>query len=135
MVTERGVTDNHSPVIGSVVSSTPKPQPQGYDDKGIDDTDIFRRKVHKRRVKFLNSHTVHHTFCADEYDRSKPPQREEDIEPIMTVYRELMKYKITEMVVHQDALQYTNHHLSRRDEAAHNIMMGTIRAIISEFTE
>eukprot|EP01134_Creolimax_fragrantissima_P003965 CFRG3965T1 len=84
-----------------------------------------------KKVRFSKKATKSSTFSLRSYDRTCAPRPQLSPTEKMYLYIELMTYKLTEMLVHRDAIQYTNKHLSRLDEESLSIMTRIINEIIN----
>eukprot|EP01134_Creolimax_fragrantissima_P001480 CFRG1480T1 len=72
------------------------------------------------------------TFGMDWYDRSGHPNL--PMSPIESyyMYKNLMRFKLTEMAVHEDAIQYTNTHLTSPDGGFDHTKVRVIDSILAK---
>ncbi|KNC87428.1 hypothetical protein SARC_00465 [Sphaeroforma arctica JP610] len=93
----------------------------------------FRERLGGRyRVQFEETPIEYQTFDSSVYDR-KPPVTSPKKDSMMRIYRELMTFKLTEMLVHPDSLENTNKHLSQLNTEDRAKLVGEIEQICMRF--
>ncbi|KNC84208.1 hypothetical protein SARC_03569 [Sphaeroforma arctica JP610] len=82
------------------------------------------------RVRFRADTIIYETFHCTVYDRKV--EKLFASKSMMEIYRELMRFKLTEMIVHEDSLINTNKHLAKLSEGDRATMLLEIWCILSE---
>ncbi|KNC79105.1 hypothetical protein SARC_08490 [Sphaeroforma arctica JP610] len=85
------------------------------------------------RVGFEEYADIHQTYHSDVYDRSPSAKTTGSGEEMMAVYYDLMKFKITEMVVHEKSLMNTNKHLFHLRPNERADMLNVTDRILTEY--
>ncbi|KNC77761.1 hypothetical protein SARC_09789 [Sphaeroforma arctica JP610] len=83
------------------------------------------------KVSFNKRVTKWTAMAAQVYDRKSDPRPSLSPSEKMSLYIDLMSFKLTEMLVHESSLQYTNKHLARLDPDSLEIMSKIINEIIT----
>ncbi|KNC85012.1 hypothetical protein SARC_02800 [Sphaeroforma arctica JP610] len=84
-------------------------------------------------VTFDETVNVVYTHGESEYDRT--PIDVDHSVPMMTVYRELMIFKLCEMPINEFSLHNTNQHLSKLPPAVKETMTGVLHSILNDYGE
>ncbi|KNC79151.1 hypothetical protein SARC_08442 [Sphaeroforma arctica JP610] len=71
------------------------------------------------------------TYSKDVYDRS--PMLLEQVSSLMGIYTEFMRFKLCEMLIHEQSLQYVNKHINRASPDRRRDMTNAIVMILQEF--
>eukprot|EP01134_Creolimax_fragrantissima_P004482 CFRG4482T1 len=89
--------------------------------------------AHNRRVHFMDRIFQAHTYSCEDYDR-KSANTARSTDPIdqMRTYIDLMRYKLTEMLVHEDSLRNTNQHLNNLRGHDKDVMIRILWKILNE---
>ncbi|KNC79738.1 hypothetical protein SARC_07877 [Sphaeroforma arctica JP610] len=94
----------------------------------------FRERLGgQHRVQFEETPIEYESFHSSVYDR-KPQVTCRKKDSMMLIYRELMTYKLTEMLVHPDSLENTNKHLAKLKPADRAGMVGEVERILINFS-
>ncbi|KNC78857.1 hypothetical protein SARC_08731 [Sphaeroforma arctica JP610] len=92
-------------------------------------------KPKSNRVVISERVTITSTFSACTYDRSTVARPRLSRFEHMTLYKELMEYKINEMPVHFESLHLTNMHRLRGGGVGHEIMCEIVNSIMRRNTQ